>query len=412
MKTLFNKIIPALLCSVLIIWACSDLNDINREYLDRGEYKYVGRVDSVVVNGGENRVLITAWMHYAKTAERCVINWMNGTVKDSITVPASNWQQDGYMRVIIDNLEEGSYNFYIHTFDSKGNRSIYTESNGVAYGDFYISSMVPKILNEMKALLEGMNLSFGQSEKAVSLEIEYENTNGSVTTLHLAGNSSQHLLPDWELGGLIRYRTGILPEINAIDTLYSEWSESRFPLVAILPLDKSKIEYLNLPFENPPAYGSSFNGVFDGITAFNGGYACFYMTADNTGIPMHVTFDLGVHANLLRFELWGRDNYTGWNPEIIQVWGKEGITSGSTPDLSSMDENWETEALDKGWKKLTENTCIEENFNTLTIENPEKVRYVIIRVTKVKTDPPNDVGPTSCGAIGEITFYSDDISPL
>lgn len=403
------KKIIILLMGLIFLVSCSDMNDIQQEYLDQGENIYVGKADSLLVNGGYNRVQIQGWMHYAKSADKCVIRWKNGEKSDSIIISSTEWQATDTLRILIDNLEEGAQRFFVQTYDKEGNKSLNVECNGYVYGDNYILTATPKIITLMTPKPEGpIVLTWSMSDEAVFVDLKYESDDNSMKTMRIPAAEAETILADWKLGGNVETRTVLVPEVAALDTLYTAWTQLEFPEFIEFSLEKPKIKHLNWPNDAATGHSGSFSGVFDGN--ISGGGAQFH-SGDNVGVPQHLTFDLGVTTNLTRFELWARDDgYNNWNPKKIQIWGIEQINDNSKISLPSMDAGWEDEARSKGWVLLTENVCSNPVNNKLTITNPQKARYIIIRTTEVYGAP--SLGTGAYTILREVSLWADSITPV
>jgi hypothetical protein len=380
------------------------MNDTQREFVEMGSRIYAGKIDSLVVRGGDRRVRIEGLMYYAYTAEKCVIKWDG----DSIVAPLDGYAKDDTFSVIIPNLEEGTYYFQVRTLDREGNSSLQEECMGYSYGEQYILSADPKMVSQMRAEPSGMVLLWNISEDAVSVEVVYESNEGE-KTLTLPGNVKETGLPDWKLGGYVKTRTQLLPEKDAIDMLYTDWITQHFPAFVEFELDKSRIVPLKLSKDATTGYDGKIEGVFDGV--LNTGGAQFH-SGSGVGVPQHLTFDLGVLTTLTRLEMWARsDGYNNWNPKKIQFWGIADM-AGAEITLSSMDTGWEAEAEAKGWIKLLDGECNNPVNNRLPLDasGSPRIRYLIIRTTEVYGGPSSGSG--AYVIIKEITLYANYIVNL
>ncbi len=382
--------------------SCGDMNDTQRDFLDRGEKIYVGKIDSLQVHGGNYRAQITGLMYYAHTAEKCIIKWET----DSLIVPLDGYSASDTLKLIINNLSEGSHQFFIQTYDKEGNKSLNESCNGYSYGEQYVRTASPKIISQMKAEPSGLVLLWNTSDEAESVEVVYESNDGD-KTMALPGNVKETKLADWKIGGTIKSRTALIPEVGAIDTLYTDWLIQPFPASVEFELDKSLIVPLKLAKDATTGYDGRIEGVFDGVLGTGGNQ---FHSGNDVGVPQHLTFDLGVNTNLTRFEIWARsDGYNNWNPKKIQFWGIDDIT-GAEITLPSMDSGWEAEAVAKGWTKLIDGTCSDPVNNRLKFDTSARIRYLIVRTTEVYGGPSSGTG--AYVIIKEINLYADSILPV
>lgn len=147
-------------------------------------------------------------------------------------------------------------------------------------------------------------------------------------TKSVEGSFSVRGFPDVEreFGAIVRDRWN-----NFSDTVYKKVT----PLFEE-QLDKEKFGIVELPTDQPAAWGRTMDRVWDGIV--DGNQSIFH-TAQGSGIPQWFTFDLGVTAKLSRFTLWQRMNtsllYQHGNPREYELWG----STDPNPD-GSWDESW------------------------------------------------------------------------
>lgn len=121
---------------------------------------------------------------------------------------------------------------------------------------------------------------------------------------------------------------------------WNNYSDTIFKTIHPLPekkLDKSKFRQLQLPDDQPSAWGWEMAYLWDGELEEPG----FHTLQGATPQPHRFTFDLGVTAKLSRFKLLQRTGswlYAHGNPRVWTMWG-----TANTPDASG---SW------NGWTKL------------------------------------------------------------
>lgn len=301
MKNIMNKISLLLvgLTIGLVGQSCSDITDMQREFIDRGETIYVGRLDSIRFRGGWHRVQMEGLLRYARSATHCIISWNDQSIECMI----DEINHNDTAKVLIDNLEEGTYRFFIQTFDDEGNKSVMSECYGYVYGQDYILSQSPKFIEEMVPDPEKMTLKWNLGEDAVKVLFSYENTAGEMVSRILPGDVKTTEVTDWKEGGKIESITYTLPEDNALDTIPLEPYIQYFPTDVDYELDKSLFKATVLPtdiFGN--GYDGRIEGMWDGIAG--SGSSNRYHSDDGEGVPHHLTFDMGTYADLTRFTIW------------------------------------------------------------------------------------------------------------
>lgn len=387
-----------------IFQSCSDITEIQREYLDRGKILYVGKIDSIQMRGGLHRIQMEGLLSYARSAVLCQISWDDQMREYSMEDISSG----DTARVLIDDLKEGSYRFFIQTFDKDGNKSLKEECLGYVYGDNYLLSQGKKMISKMVAMPDKAILYWNVEEDAYSVTVSYKSKeSGEIKTLLLPGNVLTTEISDWIIGGEISVTTTTLPEQNAYDLINLDPLAFNFPLE--MEVSKSNFCVVKLPTDiSGDAHGGLIEKIWDGIPDAIG-----YHSIESDGVPHHFTFDLGVLANLTSFEMAFRQDFLGWNPVRMQIWG---ITSldGAETTLASSDPGWENEAEAKGWKLIADKRNPQEPFIVKhAVDNKVGlIRYVRYRVLEVGGYLGNTVGFQVCSGIQELTLKADQIKNI
>ena len=403
-----NKIIGLLVCMMagFICQSCSDITDMQREYLDRGETLYVGRLDSIKFRGGLHRVQMEGLLNYARSASRCVVSWDDQSQEYAIDAISNG----DTVKVLIEDLEEGTYRFFIQTFDEEGNKSVKSECYGYVYGDEYIMSQSPKFITEMVPDPDKMVLKWNVSDNAIKVQLSYENLSGEMVRQILPGDVKDTEITDWKEGGKIECITYTLPEENALDTIPLTPYVQYFPTDVDYEVNKALFKAVILPTDIlGNGYEGRIEGIWDGVAG--SGSSNRYHSADGEGVPHHLTFDMGVYADLTRFCIEGRGDYHGWNPKHFQLWGIDSL-DGAETTLSSSDSDWEVEVREKGWKLLIDATCNDPEINSFKLDKDKvkNVRYIRYRVLEVFGPPA--VGSGAYGCVQEMTFWADRLTPV
>lgn len=183
---------------------------------------------------------------------------------------------------------------------------------------------------------------------------------------------------------------------NYSDTLTGSW----VPIYERW-LDKSKFREVILPGDTPFGWGYPISGLWNGT---------MWHSADKfDGMPMTISFDMGVLAKLSRISFWQRPNewiYLQNNVRKFELWG----IADTPPGNGSYD----------GWTKLLEHTLIKPSglpVGQVSQEDRDKgkegehidvplsmpkVRYLRVKILRTWTD-----GGFAAN-IQEIRFYGND----
>ena len=194
-----------------------------KEYIEEGEIVYVGKLDSVLVFSGKDRVKVTALVKPDPKIKQALIKWNDG--KDSVLVDiANNTKMEKFIP-----LSEGIVSFQLYTIDINGNRSVPVSAIGRSYGPRYSAGLSNRltsnaIIEPAKATIDWqeMDLSAGP----IGTEIRYQTTIGTTKTIKVPIASAQTVITDLaESAKTVSYRTLFLPQITSIDTFYTDYTE-------------------------------------------------------------------------------------------------------------------------------------------------------------------------------------------
>lgn len=196
-----NIIRNLILFSVLMLGpvACKSLDYTHSQWVDDEEQIYIGKLDSLTVRSGMNKVEIVGKTNYIRTASTCKVEYGESLIKEFRLSDIIG--DDNMARMLIDGLEGGTYYFKVTTHDDSGHRSIATTVAGTAYGDEDLMLLVPRKVKEMVPSYDGtMSVYWDQSEVSY-LIVKYEKSDGTEATLKIEGNPEMTSLEDWKLGG-------------------------------------------------------------------------------------------------------------------------------------------------------------------------------------------------------------------
>jgi hypothetical protein len=389
------------LITVLIVAACSDITDTQREFLDMGETIYVGKMDSVVALGGNGRVIIVAKNTYLRTATKCVIKWVDYQgVSSEKTFTIKDYISGDYTRMPIDQLPEGDYDFYIYTMDIWGNKSLTVDCHGTSYGESY-ARIQPKI-SVLSITVDDNNTALfttSSSKMAVKFRLTYKGDNSEEKTVEVNGTGGKLTIPNWEDAENLQLKvvTYVLPSDKlGVDTLLlPEVTQTAQKTIIDNDVDRSIIIPMTLTKNDDPGTTYGAKGVaalFD-----NAATECWGL---NISAPGHFCFDLGVKAYLSAASIVGRLDYPGWDVVKFEVWGRESLDDGKYGSTgyyimaSSQSANFETEATTRKWKKVgngwfkygSPRSNPQTSRCVLTeVDHSFKPRYILFRVMSVLT---------------------------
>lgn len=232
MKTIFKYrvLLFALLVCAGTIMSCSKMDDY-KKYTKDGEISYTGKIDSLKILPGKNRVLVSGLFISDPKVTSCRIFWNNRA--DSMIVPVVRTLKVDSLKQIITGLAEGVQNFEIVTYDSKNNPSIKTFQSVRIYGDEYQRFLINRPIADVELGDNGTaTIKWGGLDKTLGIGtvvLTYTKADQTVVTIKKLpkDTTTTTLLPNYKYGTQFSYTTEFLPDSTAIDTFY--------------PLDKTAI---------------------------------------------------------------------------------------------------------------------------------------------------------------------------
>ena len=190
------KHIIIILCVIAgICSSCNDMLENIQPYLNEGETIYVGKVDSLTASSGRNRILLKGLYIYGVTQKKCVIRWQSQGEEDkSLELDVVRENTIDPFEVMINDLEEGQYEFSITTYDAKG-----------------------------------IVISWRPANNALKCEMYYTDVTGKEKKIKIPIAETETRIEDCDQTKVLRWRTIYLPEENAIDYFYSDFTETTVP---------------------------------------------------------------------------------------------------------------------------------------------------------------------------------------
>jgi|AGTN01.1.fsa_nt_gi F5/8 type C domain. len=237
-----------LLFLIVIVSACSDMNDLHDIYLRNGEITYVGRIDSIKSFGGRDRALIQYWITDPRV-KNLHLFWNQR--RDSIVVQVPAHDPADSLEVIIGDgngvIAEGDHTIFIYSYDDRGHRSIVFESLISVYGGRYQASLTNRPVSTTE-VNEDNNLVINWagilSADEIGILISYFDNNDNPIESFIANETLENpvVFDDIDVTKPISYRTMFTPGEFAIDTFYTEVAESiKVTLIENVALNKNTI---------------------------------------------------------------------------------------------------------------------------------------------------------------------------
>ncbi|KAA6341905.1 Sialidase [termite gut metagenome] len=302
MKKNKNPIINFLLIAACVVLsACEGMMDFHQKHLEGGEIVYLPKPLSVDFLAGKNRVVLRMSLYNSPNVKTVDVYWNNG--KDFLSVPLTLSIGLDTVYVPIPELEEKSYTFTVYTSDAYGNRSLPITGFGTAYGEMFQSSLVNQPIRRADLTEEGGLVQWSTTVDHLLLnEVRYLTKTGDSTVVKSVVGINP-LLPEVRAGSCFVYRSMFLPEPEAIDTFYVNWTPYDEAFPERILVNKSTLKVLQCSDETA-SDGGGMHMIIDNNPA-----TYWHSKWDpNAPFPHWIIVDMGKSRSINRIEVWRRLN--------------------------------------------------------------------------------------------------------
>ncbi|MGX5857135.1 DUF4998 domain-containing protein [Dyadobacter jiangsuensis] len=209
--------ITVLLLIVCALASCTDWDDF-KKYQAGGEIVYPGRGDTMLIASGRNRTQLLWVLSADPRVTAYKLYWNNRADSMEATVPTDLIGDT--VKIMINPLPEGSYNFEMYSLDAKGNRSVPLRFNGRTFGANYENGLLNRTISEASydSTLKMLKVSWNTPDTVnVNTELKYISTDSKTKSLLIGPEVQESKIPDWKPGTLLNYRSSFKPDRKAID---------------------------------------------------------------------------------------------------------------------------------------------------------------------------------------------------
>lgn len=217
----YANIAVIIVLGVWMISACDSMTSSYEKHSKEGEIIYTGKADSIQVYPGKNRVKLSWLLLMDPMVTKARVYWNQR--EDSVDVKIQRGEGVDTVTVMIEEMEERSYNFEIVTSDDQGNTSVPVTALGDVYGARYQSSLLNRPVKTVKWQPDGTAwIEWGSaSQSAIGTLINYVNSDNTSEKIVVLPDEGSTKLKKFSLESVIEYRTMHLPDSMAIDTFYT-----------------------------------------------------------------------------------------------------------------------------------------------------------------------------------------------
>lgn len=207
---------------VVITWgmySCSKMDDY-LQYTGGQERLYTGKVDSVIIRSGKERVMVSGLLVSDPKITKVKIYW--NTRNDSIILDIKRTAGVDTIRVPVA-LPEGNYNFEIFSFDNAGHSSVKVNASGASYGAVYQQSLFNRSVKRAEKVGNDVIIDWYNGEETSPFtQVVYTDSRNTEHVIRVTNETERTTLTDFKTMSKFTLQSYFLPDSMAIDTFTAE----------------------------------------------------------------------------------------------------------------------------------------------------------------------------------------------
>nr|WP_198160625.1 DUF4998 domain-containing protein [Pedobacter panaciterrae] len=400
MKTIkyFTSIFFVATC--LFITSCTKEDDY-KKYTVGGEITYPARIDSVIVQSGNQRARLRLALGSDPSITRVKVFWNNRA--DSAEANVVRTQAIDTINMIIENLNEGVYNFDVYTYNNKNNVSVVKHGSGNVYGENYASTLANRTIQSLTQGANGNVLInwFSPLTGEKEIELKYKNSKGQEITQKVPADAMSTEIMDYKDKSLLSWRSFFLPDSNAFDSFTLDYSTVELPEYE-RQLPKSGFSEKILPTDVlEGGFGWLMPFLWNDTYTGNG-----FATQPGKLLPVSFTFDTGVSYRINRFKYWMPQDriFKLEAVKTFEIWGSNNPAadgSWTSWTLLRTCESIKPSGSPVGTNTDADVAAAAAGQEFVMPDGTPKTRFIRIKVL-------SNWGNGSFQALGEFTFYTKE----
>lgn len=262
----YNLYIVILLASILSIFSCTG-SDEYLKFTEDGEISYTGKIDSLKIFPGHNRVKVQGLVISDPKVAELRVYWNNK--KDSVVVPIIRTTGIDAVSTLVEGLPENIYNFQVRTFDAEGNGSISQNVTAEVFGERYQASLTDrKIISSKLSSNFSLTIDFATMDLttgAYATEVVYTDNLNVEHTVTVPVTTNQIVVPNYKIGSQFKQRSLFLPVLTSIDIFYTPFVSKEPQVIDLTYMIKNN---------KRPFVASSFSGRWGILADWTTNDAC------------------------------------------------------------------------------------------------------------------------------------------
>lgn len=283
----------------ILVISCSKWDDF-KKYISEGEILYTGKMDSVKIYSGKERVKLYGLLRSDPKLSKVVVSWDNGADSAVYNYTKQFAAVDTFIRTFP--VGEGVKSFRILTYDANGNKSVDVYAVGTSYGDNFRKRMSDRPVTAVSYSELGTNINWDMMDMSAGpqyTELEYTE-DGDTKRVLTPMSENTTMLEGINVVPPLKYRTIFKPDSTSIDTF-----STAFTLHDVV----ADVTGLYLSNVGPGFERNSFDGRWG--------------TLASPWITNAAAKNKGVNGGYTSDSRWGASGQICW-----ETWGNTPVTDG------------------------------------------------------------------------------------
>ncbi|WP_346239132.1 DUF4998 domain-containing protein [Niabella insulamsoli] len=215
-----TKYIYCLCFIALVLFASCRKWDEFKKFVSEGERIYTGKLDSVKIYSGKNRVRLTGMIKSDPKVKYMKVTWRDDMDSAIFNIRRTE-SASIYIDTIINVSDEGIMNFKIRTYDEDNNPSVAVNAVGTSYGAIYRSKLTARNILSKSFAANQTTITWQTMDPFLGpeyTEILYAQ-NGEAAVLQTPVSAPKSVLVGFDIRNEgFEYRTIYRPDSTSIDT--------------------------------------------------------------------------------------------------------------------------------------------------------------------------------------------------
>lgn len=238
-KNYLKIIVFSFILLAFSITSCDSDDDVIA--LNKQEEK-LQKINSFEVNPGKNRVVIKGIVQ-GTMAEEVKVFWEDEN--QSISIPVNNSEGNDTILRVIENLEEGIYEFEAVTVSKEGNISEKMVARAEVFGSSYEAVVKKREIASNILRESNLDIDFEEIDRTTGIkgtEFYYQNTAGKEVSLFVDSEKENLSIYDFKNGTSYKFRSVYIPAPTSVDTFYTAFE-------TVTPVTFPELKNASVPFE-------------------------------------------------------------------------------------------------------------------------------------------------------------------